>query len=124
MIKHIYRFLLHPVAFIFLLLSSNLYAGGSPPVSKITKADYYELCNIYKEITKKPIDMDTKEGELIDAIYSKLPDLLNEIYKHAVGADPKDRYSFIKEYARQANKITWECEAARLYYINDFKKDK
>ncbi|VAW58189.1 hypothetical protein MNBD_GAMMA11-1043 [hydrothermal vent metagenome] len=124
MSKHTHRFLLHSVAFIFLLLSSSLYAGEPPPTSKLTKADYLELCNIYKKITKKPVSMDTKEEELIDTIDSKLPDLLNELYKHAVWTDPKDRYDYIKEYAKQINKVTWECDAAKQYYINDFKKDK
>jgi len=122
--KHIHRFLLHSVAFIFLLLSSNLYAGEPPPTSKLTKANYHELCNIYKEITKKPVDLSTREGELVETIQRELPNLFNELYNFAMYADSKDRYDFIKEYAKQANKITWECEAAKLYYINDFKKDK
>jgi len=122
--KHIHRFILHSIVYISLLLSSNLYAGEAPTISKVTKADYLELCSIYEEITSKPVDARTKEIELVETIQRKLPDLLNEIYEFSMGAAPKDRYKLIKEHAKYRNKFTWKCEAARLYYINDFKKDK
>jgi len=124
--KHTHRFLLPSIAFIFLLFSSNLYAGEPSSTSKLTKTDYHKLCDIYKEITNKynnkPVDISIKEGELINAIHDNLPDLYNDIYIYAIYADAKDRYNFIKDYAKQANKVTWECEAAKLYYINSLKK--
>ncbi|VAW70729.1 hypothetical protein MNBD_GAMMA10-513 [hydrothermal vent metagenome] len=122
--KHIHRFLLPSITSIFLLLSSSLYADEPPPTSKTTNADYHKLCNFYKEITSKPVNMDTKEVELVVAIYDNLPDLYNELYKYIANADPEDRYSFIKKHAKYHNKLAWECEAAKQYYINDFKKDK
>jgi len=133
MSKYIHKFLLHSIAFIFLLLSSSLYAGEPPPTSKLTKADYNKLCDFYKEITNKynnkpvaistrEVDIRTREGELIDTIDSKLPDLLNELYVHAMLANPEERYNLIKEYAKQINNITWECKAAKLFYINTYKK--
>jgi len=124
MSKHTHRFLLYSTASLFLLFSSSLYAGESPPTRELTKADYHKLCDFYKEITSKPVDIDTKEVELIDAIDRKLPDLFNVIYIHILNAPPKDRYNFIKEYSKKINKFTWKCEAAKQYYINDFKKDK
>jgi len=124
--KHIHRFLLHSIAFIFLLLSSSLYAGEPSSTSKLTKTDYHKLCNIYKEITSKynnkSVHENIKEGELIDAIHDNLPDLYSDIYIYAIKVAAKDRYNFLKDYAKQDNKVTWECEAAELYYINTYKK--
>jgi len=131
--KYIHKFLLHSIAFIFLLLSNSLYAGEPSSTSKLTKTDYHKLCNIYKKITSKygnkPVDISTKEvdistreGELIDAIHDNLPDLYSDIYIYAINVAAKDRYNFLKDYAKQYNKVTWECEAAELYYINTYKK--
>ncbi|VAW61737.1 hypothetical protein MNBD_GAMMA08-980 [hydrothermal vent metagenome] len=124
--KYIHKFLLHSIAFIFLLLSNSLYAGEPSSTSKLTKTDYHKLCNIYKEITNKynnkSVHENIKEGELIDAIHDNLPYLYSDIYIHAIKVAAKDRYNFLKDYAKQNNKITWECEAAELYYINTYKK--
>ncbi|VAW70730.1 hypothetical protein MNBD_GAMMA10-514 [hydrothermal vent metagenome] len=127
--RHIHSFLSPSIASIFLLFSSNLYACDpcDPSTRKPTKADYNELCSIYKNITRKHSNLSTntdiKENELMFIVNRELPVLFNELYIVYMGTNSRVRYSYIQEYAKLANKITWECEAAKQYYINDLKKD-
>jgi len=117
--KHIHRFLLHSVASIFLLQVNILSAEEF--ISKITDDDYRELCHIYKSVINKPIDLSSKEGELVEKVERKLPVLFEELYSYVVVTDAKERFDLIKGYAK-IHKRNWECEPARQYYIRDFYK--
>ncbi len=102
--------------FICVLFTNSLYAD----TNKILKTDYLKLCNIYKNITNMPVNLTTKEMNLTENILNKLPVLFNNLFTHIMRSNADKRYELIKQYAKQQNNFIWECEAARLYYINDF----
>ncbi|VAW61735.1 hypothetical protein MNBD_GAMMA08-979, partial [hydrothermal vent metagenome] len=87
--KHAHTLSKYSTTLIFLLFSSELFADEL--ISKTTNADYHELCNIYREVVNKSIDLGSKEGMLVEKTQKRLPVLFNELYKHAMYADSKDR---------------------------------
>ncbi len=101
------------------LYSHNLLANNE---SNFTVKDYSKLCNIYKYITAKPINLSSKEKEmkLTQNVQDKLPVLFNKLFIHIIKADVDIRYKLIKQYAQQQNKVSWDCETARLYYTTQF----
>ncbi len=69
-----------------------------------------------------PVNLTIKEMNLTENILNKLPTLFNNLFIHIMRSNVDKRYELIKQYAKQQNNFIWECEAARLYYINDFWK--
>ena len=68
----------------------------------------------------KSIDLSTKEMEITENVQNKLPKLFNRLFVHVIVTDAADRYALIKQYAKQQDKLIWECEAAHQYYTTAF----
>jgi len=99
------------------LFSSNVFANEH---SKLENSYYHELCNIYKSIINKPIDLPSKEMQLTESVQNKLPTLFNQLYIHIIKTDADSRYKLLKQYAEQQSNVIWECEVARKYYATQF----
>jgi len=105
------------LALIFTLFFNSVLANER---LELENAHYHELCNIYKSIVNKPIDLSSKEAQLIESVQNKLPILFNQLYVHISDSDADRRYKLLKQYAKQQNNIIWECEVARKYYATQF----
>jgi len=108
--------LLHVIAVFFVLFTNNIYAE----TDKILITDYLKLCTIYSRVDSMKTDLATKEMNLTEDVYNKLPVLFNNLFKHIIRSNAHKRYELIRQYAKQQNNYIWECESARLYYINNF----
>ena len=102
---------------IFTLFTNNILANEN---NKIENSHYDELCGIYKNIVNKSVNLSEKEMKLTENVQDKLPALFNQLFVHIIISNADSRYRLIQQYAKQQNNITWECEAARLYYVNEF----
>jgi len=99
-----------------MLFTNSTYAD----TGKILKTDYSKLCTIYSRINSSKTDLATKEMNLTEDVYNNLPVLFNDLFKHVIRSNADKRYELIRQHAKQQNNAIWECEAARLYYINNF----
>lgn len=110
--------IIRPFLLIKLLVFTNhLYADSD---SGQVEADYQKLCIIYMDVVNKQLDLTSKEMELTENVQNKLPNLFDQLFVHVIRSNADRRYQLIKQYAKQQNKINWECESARLYYDNEF----
>lgn len=100
-----------------ILLSKIVYADSE---NILTAADYDELCDIYKTIADKSISLSLKEMRLTENVQNKLPNLFDNLFKHIMWADAKNRYQLIRDYAKQQNNLNWKCEIAFTYYDTEF----
>ena len=114
----IYTNALYATAFICTFFSSGLFAESN--TNTHNESDYIELCNIYKSIVNKPLDLISKEMKLTENVQNKLPNLFNNLYVYVLNTDADSRYEFIQKFAKLRDKHNWECEIARSYYSTQF----
>ena len=113
-----YTNIIYATAFIFTIFSSSLFAEDNNNTHK--DSDYIELCNIYKNIVNKPIDLTSKEMKLTEDVQKRLPELFNNLYVYVLNTNADSRYEFIRKFAKLRDQHTWECEIARKYYSTEF----
>ena len=89
--------------------------------NNFTKIDYEKLCYIYDSVVIQPASLSLKEMTLAEEVQDKLPELFNSLFVNIIKVNANNRYKLIKDYAFQQNKVVWECESARKYYIEFFK---
>lgn len=85
-------------------------------------AEYDHLCRIYDDVTKQPIDLDSKEVMLAKKIQQELPIFFTKNYVYIQQADPDKRYQLVKRLAEGESKRTWDCAVMKKYYETAFKK--
>lgn len=106
------------IPLICLVLTSNVLANGN--TNNIESIHYRELCDIYNKIANEPIDVSMKEMMLTENVQEKLPILFDQLFIHIIKSNASNRYRLIKQYASRQNDLSWECEAAHLYYTSEF----
>jgi len=99
-----------------LLISCESSASGKA-VSK-----YDQLCQIYKEVVSRPVELRVKEGTLVQRVQNELPDFFNRYFVHIFQTDADQRYSIIKKLAEAELKSEWSCKVMKSYYDNEFTR--
>ncbi len=76
-------------------ISSFLISCESSASGKVVST-YDQLCQIYKEVVSRPVELSEKEGTLVQRVQNELPDFFNKYFAHIFITDADQRYSIIK----------------------------
>jgi len=103
-----------------IFLGSLLLISCESPVSSQAISDYDQLCQIYREVVSRPVELRMKEAALVQRVQSELPDFFNKNFTYIVKADADQRYRFIKRLADEKLKRVWTCDVMKSYYDTEF----